>query len=669
MSRARLALAVCLMLAAAGAARGADLELRRVILSSGGVGYFEHEARVDGPAELSLPVRLDQVDDVLKSLVVLAEGGGVAEASLPGREAREQIFRDLPFGEEALGSPAALLEALRGAEVRLGGARALAGRVLSITPETTSLPNNGGVLTRHRVALLTASGIEQALLEDADSVVFADAALQAKVGEALASLLAARAQESRTIKLRLTGTGERRVRVAYVVEAPLWKATWRLVAPAAPDAGKARLQGWAVLENMTGGDWRQVELTLVSGNPVTFRQALYQAYHVKRPEVPVEVMGRVLPPADDGVLSRFRGDAAAKAETRGIAPAAAPPAPLAARQAPGPAMDLAPAAAAETQEATTQVAFTLPAPVDAAAGTSLVVPILDRSVAIERLSLYQPQTSAKNPLAAVRLVNDTGTALPPGVVALYEEGPRGLVHVGDARLAPMPAGEDRLLAFAVDQKVDIARDVKSLDTRTSGRIADGVLMLTTTERQATTYRMKAANERRLLLVEHPRDPDAQLVSPKGSVDETRTHYRLRQRLEPGEAASLEVVTERPRQSRIELLRLEQTALAAFARRTDLDPPLRAAFERLAALRQASDAVAAGRAALEKERGEIAGEQKRIRDNLASVPGGSDLQKRYLDTLRRQEDRLEKIEADLRTARADGEAAMQALAAAVRELRL
>ena len=61
-------------------------------------------------------------------------------------------------------------------------------------------------------------------------------------------------------------------------------------------------QGWAVLENMSGQDWRDVEPTLVSGNPVTFRQALYAAYYVDRPEVPVEVLGRVLPAPDTGAI-------------------------------------------------------------------------------------------------------------------------------------------------------------------------------------------------------------------------------------------------------------------------------------------------------------------------------------------------------------------------------
>ena len=51
-------------------AAAAELTLKRVLLSTGGVGYFEHEAVVDGNATLELEVRLDQVDDVLKSIVV-----------------------------------------------------------------------------------------------------------------------------------------------------------------------------------------------------------------------------------------------------------------------------------------------------------------------------------------------------------------------------------------------------------------------------------------------------------------------------------------------------------------------------------------------------------------------------------------------------------------------
>ena len=92
------------------------------------------------------------------------------------------------------------------------------------------------------------------------------------------------------------------IRIGYVVGVPLWKASYRLSLPADPQADRARLQGWAILENFSGRDWHDVSLTLLSGNPVTFRQALFESYYVKRPSVPVEVAGRVLPSPDTGSI-------------------------------------------------------------------------------------------------------------------------------------------------------------------------------------------------------------------------------------------------------------------------------------------------------------------------------------------------------------------------------
>jgi len=41
---------------------------------------------------------------------------------------------------------------------------------------------------------------------------------------------------------------------------------------------------------------------------VSFRQAIYQAYYVTRPEVPVEVLGRVLPKPDGGAMATINDD-------------------------------------------------------------------------------------------------------------------------------------------------------------------------------------------------------------------------------------------------------------------------------------------------------------------------------------------------------------------------
>ncbi|MEI9987840.1 MAG: hypothetical protein WDN69_34800 [Aliidongia sp.] len=250
----------------AGGAGAGDLALKRVMLSSGGVAYVEYEAEIDGDAELPLDVPLDQVDDVLKSIVVFDSKGGVGSASLPGREPLAQSFRDLPFDQQALNSPADLLNALQGAEVRIGGNRPLSGKLLRVVPESETIGQAQRV-TRNRVTLLTASGLQQFVLEEADSVSFVDPALQAKVDKALTEIAANRAKDRRRLVLSAHGTGKRTLRVGYVVGAPLWKASFRMVLPDDPKAVKAHLQGWAVLENMSGQDWQNIELTLLSGNP------------------------------------------------------------------------------------------------------------------------------------------------------------------------------------------------------------------------------------------------------------------------------------------------------------------------------------------------------------------------------------------------------------------
>ncbi|NDH60457.1 MAG: hypothetical protein EBY18_02140 [Alphaproteobacteria bacterium] len=220
-----------------------DLALKRVMLSSGGMGYFEYEANVEGDATLKLTVSLQQVDDVLKSLVVYDDKGGVGGLSLPGREPLAQAFKDLPFDQDSLSSPSQLLATLKGAQITVGGSRAISGRIVSVQEETVALGNDKGTTTRTRVTLFTGLGLQQFILEDAENLQLADAALRDKVAQALVAIQGNRAKDARTIELSARGAGKRTVRVAYIVEAPVWKASYRLTLGADPTAARSALQG------------------------------------------------------------------------------------------------------------------------------------------------------------------------------------------------------------------------------------------------------------------------------------------------------------------------------------------------------------------------------------------------------------------------------------------
>jgi len=622
-------------------AAAADLALERVVLSSGGVGYFGYEGVVEGDATLSFEASVGDIDDILKSLVVFDAEGRIAQVTLPGREPLEQVFAEFPFDRDALASPQALLDALSGAEVRSVGGRSLEGRLLSVVPEETYL-DDGRTTLQHRVTVQTADGLQQFVIEQVEAVRFADATLQVQVEKALAALSTHRARDRRQIAISVEGEGRRTVGLGYVVAAPLWKATYRLVLE--PGAAESRMQGWAVLENMSGRDWTGVDLTLVSGNPVTFRQALYEAYYVDRPEVPVEVMGRVLPRTDTGDVALDEAAAEEKAEDRAMLRVAAGMAAAA------PAYDRVPApgaAAAEARQAIAQVAFDYPLPVDLAAGHSLTLPIIDRALPVERVALYQPETDETHPLAAVRVTNGAETGLPPGVLTLYQRGGAdGLLYLGDARLAPFPAGEERMVSFALDLGTRVDRVRESRETVTGAAVSEGVLRITRREREITRYTAAAPEgEGRTVVIEHPRRQGWALAAPESGVSAAPNHYRIERRLAAGAVETIAAVLERSVTERLQIGALSPGRLAAFAEASALSEETRQAFAHLAALQRDAVRLESRLGEIESERQRIVEDQARLRENLQAVPPDSALYRRYLVSLAETEDRLDSLAAE------------------------
>ncbi len=444
---------------------------------------------------------------------------------------------------------------------------------------------------------------------------------------------------------------------------------------------------------MGAEDWEGVDLTLVSGNPVTFRQALYTAYYIHRPEVPVEVLGRVLPSPDQGVIAGakeqfglyddkgLRDEERARLESElGEVAGSAQPAPMAQelRSAEaGAGISPLPESTASfdialSEEAATQVAFHVPAPVSVAAGDSILVPIINRDLPAKRVGHYQPETISNYPLAAVRLTNDGESGLPPGVITLYERDAEGAAaYVGDARLATLPVGEERLVAFAVDQKTRIDREAESSQVISGGSISKGVFHLKLIERQTTFYQLRApARERRTVILDHARVPGWELVTPKeNGVAQTDDSYRLEIVLEPESEREVPVVIERTITQRIGLVSLALPQLVHFASTTKLGQELRDAFERLADLRREVENIDSRIADLQRERDEIYQEQVRIRDNMGRVPRDSDLFRRYLEKFDRQETEVESIMESIDRAQAQRSQAQGRLDEAIQALEI
>lgn len=636
-------------------AMAADLALKRVALSSGGVAYYEHEAVVEGDAVLNLDVRLDQVDDVLKSIVVYDDKGGVGSIRLPGREPLTQIFRDLPFSEEDLASPAQLLARLQGAEIEVSGQNKVRGRILSVVAETTRGEDKTQTV-HHRVSLMTPTGVQQFVLETAGAVRFVDDKLGHDVDGALQATALHRVADRRTLSIETRGKAKRTVRVGYVVAAPIWKTSYRLTVT--DGSGKGTLQGWAVLENQSGHDWNGVELTLVSGNPVTFRQALYESYYVERPEVPVDVAGHVLPSVDSGAMAAKSVAAAAENRAMKSAPPGTamlreyaermpiPEAPVMAYAPPAPA----PARAAEkteTTEAATQVLFRLARPVTVTAGNSLVVPIVDRDIPAARLGLFERRTNGLHPLVAIRLTNDGESSLPAGVFTVYERsGPTAEVaFVGDARIGVLPKGEERFASFALDPRIRIDAERTGATVFRRASVSKGVLTYVSAARETTIYRIAEPIEAQLpVVIQHPRREGWTLVEPDPkAAQETSAAYRITATPGADGKAAVTVVLEHINQETIAITGITSDRLLAFSQEGALPAAMKKAFQEVARLKATLETLERSAAAIDKERETIVEDQERVRENLGAAPKGSDLQSRYQKKLASQEDRLEAID--------------------------
>ncbi len=668
-----------MLLAALGVAAAAmpaeadqALSLRRVMLSQGGVGYFEYDATVDGAATLGLDVPLAEVSDALKSLVVLDAAGSVASVELPSADTGAAALAGLPIPRDALNRPLDLLNALQGVTVTVAGPTPMTGRILHAEPPPDAgnaapggtEPHPGGDLGKTRVTLLTDAGLQQFVLEDVAAVQVADPALRAKLLAALATLRGSAATARRHLSVRVEGSGLRTVHLGMVVGAPLWKASYRLVLPpegAGADTNKARLQGWAVLENAGLEDWNGISLTLQSGNPVTFRQAIYQTYYVARPEVPVDTLSHLLPPVDTGASPIPAPAAAAPAPMlRGMAPfsmaASAPP--LA-----------APSVAAEAIQAAAETSFTLPRPLSLAAGQSASVPFIDRDVPASRVDLLAPR--ATHPLAAIRLVNDTASLLPPGVVTTFDQSGEATSFTGDSRLGPVAAGESRVLSFAEDFSTGAIWHTGQATSVAGVTAARGVLRVTRRERTTTTVDLQApATAAKHVLVEIPRAGDATLsTEPAVPVRQTATDWRLDVSLAAGEQRSIAAHADRLLSSDIVLGPANAGVLVAVLAEQGLPQAARTALQHIADLQTNAGDREADRKRLQAQRATIDADEARLRANLAAVPATDPLHGQLLRALAADEANLADLAAAQRQADDAANRARQTLADAISSLQL
>jgi hypothetical protein len=629
---------VTLMWAAAAAA--ADLPVRQIILYKHGVGYFERAGQLAPGESARLDFKASEMDDVLKSLTVEEKGGGrISGLRYDSSDPLSQKLAEFPFRLEAGQPLSAILDQVKGARVEMKfGNETVTGAIVSgrLIKGDEKRPDREQI-----TLLLDDADLRTFDLSAAASMRFSDPKLQAQFKDYLAALTAARSKEKRSVYIDSTDKKGRAVIADYMIPMPAWKSSYRLIFG---ETGQPTLEGWAIVDNTTGEDWTNVQLSLVSGRPVSFISHLYEPRYIQRPtaELPEEAAAR--PVVHQGALEEFERLGVAGGVAR-----AARPAPQAGAKmmetAPAPPPQYARSDALSTVAGTAVARelgdlfeYRIPTAVTVRKNESAMLPFLQQKVDTRKLLIYSDPSSA-HPMNAAEISNSTGKTLDGGPITVYD----GNAYAGEALMETLKAGDKRLISYGVDlgTRITTAFDSKGEIVREM-HLRRGVLISRVAAQEVRTYTIRNVDQKtKTLVIEHPARPGYDLLGVKPS-EKTTNAYRFEVKLPAGATEKFPVTEERVYDNTLALSNLSPDVLLSYIGNKSLGASARKQLEQIAARKRQIAENDAEIQRAEAQVRDLAQDQDRVRKNISSlnqVSGQQQQVQTYARQLATQESQL------------------------------
>ncbi|MDR2097794.1 MAG: DUF4139 domain-containing protein [Spirochaetaceae bacterium] len=626
-----------------------QLPLKKISIFSSGVSYFEHSGSVAPAAALELSFNGAALNDALKSLVI---NDPEANAPVITYQSETTLIRTLQSLRINLaGNPgiAEILSSLRGEEIQITTSASVVapvsvdGRIMAVEIQPVFL-RGGESSADPALTISTANGVRLVKLKDIQSFTFKNAAINADLSRALDMIRSSNNSGIKTLNIALPGKNRRDVNLSYVIPSPVWKVSYRL------DLNGANpfLQGWAIIDNDGDIDWTDVEISLVTGRPVSFIQNLYPPYYVDRPVLPLAIAGAAEARTyesgfggneDDMKYNMARNKAmlqemamadSAEAER----PQASPSLMRASARgiAGGGILDTARGA-----DAGDQFEFTLKRPVTLARQQSAMLPLVEGPVTAEKTLVFSGQKALSggviHPAISAQLTNNTGMKLPAGPITVFDGG----VYAGDALLEFLPEGEKRIISYGDDLSVSgsVTSSFKRMIAAVT--VSRGMMTLSRKNVNEKTYTIRnAGSAAKKLIIEHPVTQGAVLTEPPSFDEQTSSLYRFTRNIAAGAALDFTVSEETPVSETIALSQLNDAAIAAFSTNAEIPAKVRDAFAKALSLKRAADDAAAALADAEARRVRLVADEERIRNNLAAVGAESAEGQEYLRRLAAQD---------------------------------
>ncbi|MDX1981269.1 MAG: hypothetical protein SFV51_13450 [Bryobacteraceae bacterium] len=621
----------------AGSAFPAELPVRTVILYKHGVGYFERSGEMRAGESARLDFKASAMNDVLKSLTIEDKSGAkVTGLRYDSSEPLDKRLADYPFQLSPKQALSAFLDQIKGARVEVkapGGA--FAG---SIMGARAFVAGERGQEKEQLILLLDSGEIRTFEMDALSSLKLADAALERQLKDYLSAMAVNRSKEERSVYIDSTDTRARQVIASYMIPTPVWKSSYRLILRDA----ESMLEGWAIVDNTTGEDWTGVNLSLVSGRPISFISKLYEPKYKVRPEAELPDEGPVGPVVHAGAVQESRADVAEGRARAMLRPKLmAPAAPPMAAEFAAPVRDemtSSVAAAAEGRELGDLFEYKFGSPVTVRKNESAMLPFLQQKITSRKLLIYSDR-STQHPMHAAEITNSSGKTLDGGPITVYDSG----AYAGEALVETFKANDKRLISYGVDLGTRVTTNLDSTrDLVREIKASRGILTTKTAMQETTTYTIRNIDAKaKTLIIEHPVRPQYKVLSPK-PAESTASVHRFEVKLAAGGADKFQVSEEFVYDNSLTILSLTPDQIGIYLQNRGLSAAGRKQLETIVQLKsQIADSDNQARQ-METTINEVIKDQERIRQNLSSlnrVSGQQEQVNKYARELEQQEVRI------------------------------
>lgn len=683
-----------------------QLPIRRVSLYSNGVAYIERRGIVSGDAEINLSFKQSQVDDVLKSMVVLDLGQGrIGAVSYNSSAPPSAKMAEIPFSVDAEsngtnGGIAGVLAQLQGAKVSVATANGAAvGAILTV--EKRDIPGDKDRPARQSRFIVIAGEngeISSFDLAEVRSVKLLENGTVKDVNEFANATASARRRDAKTITVTSQGAGQREMIVSYTIAAPIWKTTYRVVLD---QAGKPFFQGWAIVDNVSDEDWKNVKLSLVSGTPISFIQPIQQPFFRYRPVVPIPDDLRLTPQIyeegnGEGVGSgngsgSSPGTVVTQREMQNLPVNGRRTSNLVTVDATGAVSNSflvdgvetttvsdalrnnnsGVATAATGDEIGDLFEYKIEQPITVLRDRSALIPIVQTTMDGERVSIYNEAVRRDRPLGGMKLINTTALTFEGGSLTVLD----GDAYAGEALMERLKPKEQRFISYALDlgTLVTVRQDSDSLPAKLV-KILNGTFQVHYFRQERKTYTLQNQTDKpRVVYIEYPVRQGWELSAdtPKPDVT-TQRYYRFKVELPGLEKKEITVSEQQGLMDSYALTNLSRTDLELFLSRKYINAETKLRLEKLINLRIQINQIDAKLETFDDEVEKIEADQKRLRENietLSKTPEAKTLIARYIAKANDQETQLETMEKERKSLESDKQRLENELANEIRNFNL